>query len=279
MQRGRELFLHDLMRLPVRIFSDLHLGHKASRIRDVESLGPLFQGAGTVVFNGDTWEEIADPWKERSLTMLEELKRMLEREGCEGIFLRGNHDPGWDGSGWFELAGGKIIVTHGDALLRKSSPWKREILDGTDDIDQIWSGSPMAGEDIESRLDVARTIAVRLPSRHHPEGRNIFSRILDAALPPQRALEMLKAWSRQWEGGAAFCERYFPSASVLIIGHFHRSGIRSVRGKAIVNLGSFVVPGRARWCEWDGSALRVGTVRERHGKCSLGPEDAEFKFP
>lgn len=49
------------MKLPVRIFSDLHPGHQASRIFDMEKLRPLFRGAGTVLFNGDTWEELSPP--------------------------------------------------------------------------------------------------------------------------------------------------------------------------------------------------------------------------
>ena len=44
------------MILPVRILSDLHLGHRVSRISSVECFRPLIAGAGTVVFTGDTWQ-------------------------------------------------------------------------------------------------------------------------------------------------------------------------------------------------------------------------------
>ncbi len=73
------------MELPLRIFSDLHLGHKASRIGEVEKLRPLFRGAGTVVFNGDTWEELSPPWREKSEEMLGQLRRILGEEGCDGV--------------------------------------------------------------------------------------------------------------------------------------------------------------------------------------------------
>ena len=43
---------------PVRILSDLHLGHQVSRIARVSALRPLVAGAGTVIFNGDTWQEL-----------------------------------------------------------------------------------------------------------------------------------------------------------------------------------------------------------------------------
>jgi hypothetical protein len=55
----------DIMKLPVRVISDLNPGHQASRIFDVEKLRPLFRGAGTVLFNGDTWEGLSPPWKEK----------------------------------------------------------------------------------------------------------------------------------------------------------------------------------------------------------------------
>ena len=112
------------MNSPIRILSDLHLGHKVSRIEDVESLRPLIAGAGTVIFNGDTWQELAKPWKSRAGEMLEELKKLCADEGAEAVFLSGNHDPGWPGKGWIELAEGRIVVNHGDALLFESSPCK-----------------------------------------------------------------------------------------------------------------------------------------------------------
>ncbi len=258
------------MKLPVRIFSDLHLGHKASRIDEVESLRPLFKGAGTVVFNGDTWEELARPWRERSREMLEAMKAILSEEGCETLFLRGNHDPGWEGQPWLELAEGKIVVTHGDALLRGSSPWTREIMSRKDEVEGIWREFPDADTNVENRFAVAREIASRLNSRHHSKRRSLFSRVLDAAFPPTRALTILAAWTWQGKRGAEFCERYFPKAEVLVIGHFHCAAIRKSGGKTVVNAGSFVVPDRAKWVEWDGGLLTAGAVQERHGTCSLG---------
>ena len=37
------------MNEPIRILSDLHLGHRVSRITSIESLRPLIAGAATVV--------------------------------------------------------------------------------------------------------------------------------------------------------------------------------------------------------------------------------------
>lgn len=250
------------MKLPVRIFSDLHLGHQASRIDDVEKLRPLCRGAGTVIFNGDTWEELSPQWRERSGEMLGQLRRVLADEGCDAVFLPGNHDPGWEGSGFMELAEGRIVITHGDALLRNGAPWKREMLANPDMVDELWRRFPNAATDIASRLGLAREIARRLPTTHPPEGRSLFSRALDAAFPPKRAFHMISAWFRQGAHGARFCETYFPKAELLVIGHFHCHGIRKTRGRTVINTGSFVVPGPAGWVEWDGETLSAGRISE-----------------
>jgi UDP-2,3-diacylglucosamine pyrophosphatase LpxH len=250
------------MKLPLRIFSDLHLGHQASRIDEVEKLRPLFRGAGTVLFNGDTWEELSPPWRERSGEMLGQLRRMLAEEGCDVIFVPGNHDPGWEAGGFIELAEGSIVITHGDALLRNGAPWKREMLANPEAIDELWNRFPDAATDINSRLELARAIARRMATAHPPDGRSLFARALDAAFPPQRAINMISAWLRQGAHGARFCETYFPKAKLLVVGHFHCHGIRRARGRTIINTGSFVVPGPAGWVEWDGGTLSAGRIGE-----------------
>lgn len=257
------------MRLPVRVFSDIHLGHRASRISNAEALRPLIKGAGTVIFNGDTWEELAEPWRDRSGKMLEDLQRIIAEENCDAVFLRGNHDPGWQGPAYVSLAGGRIIITHGDALLRSSSPWKREILASGNVVEEIWSRYPEGNTDLESRLEIARKIATELSSIHYTKECSLLSRIIDAAFPPKRALSMLFAWLRQGEIGAEFCEAYFPNTEFLVIGHFHFAGVRHVRGKTVINTGSFVVPGPACWVSWDGEFLFKGAVTESNGAFHL----------
>ena len=101
------------MKEPVRIVSDLHLGHRLSRLTRVAALRPLLAGAGTVIFNGDTWQELTGAVAGRAAEMLDELQTLCAQEACVPVFLSGNHDPGWPGPGWVELAGGRVIVTHG----------------------------------------------------------------------------------------------------------------------------------------------------------------------
>jgi predicted phosphodiesterase len=266
------------MKEPVRILSDLHLGHKVSRIGNVSALRPLIAGVGTVIFNGDTWQELAEPFRERSAVMLGQLKSLCAEEGAEALFLSGNHDPGWPGRGWVDLAGGRIIITHGDALLEAGSPWKREILNSRRRVEELWSRHPDASRNVDERIEVAREIARELSSLEYPLGRHILKRAWDAAIPPLRALKMLEAWFTQGSVGARFCENYFPNAEMLIIGHFHHLGCWQCNGRTIVNTGSFLDPGRAHYLQWNDGWLIRGEIDENPDECRPGRKLGVWRF-
>jgi len=266
------------MKQPVRVLSDLHLGHTVSRIGRVSALRPLIAGAGTVIFNGDTWQELAEPFRQRAALMLRELQALCAGEGAEAVFLPGNHDPSWPGRGWVELAGGRIIVTHGDALLRAGAPWKREVMVGSRLVDEIWNRYPGADSDPVLRLEVAREVARELCSVEYPLGRHILQRAWDAVTPPQRALWMLAAWFTQGPAGGRFCERYFPKAEVLVIGHFHHSGCWRSGGRTVINTGSFLDPGRAHWVEWNEGWLVQGEIHEGPDACQMDRRLATWRF-
>ena len=257
------------MKFPIRILSDLHLGHRVSRIAEVESLRPLIRGTGTVVFNGDTWQELARLFRERSTTMLEELKQLCADEGATPIFLSGNHDPDWP-TGWVELAGGRILVTHGDALFDDGSPWSREALSRHDRVNDLWARHEAARHDPAARIELAREVAMLLRAADYPKGKKIWQRVFDAVRPPRRAFEMLRVWATQADAAAQFAEQYFPKAEVMIKGHFHRAGIWNRRGKLVINLGAFMNPCPALWGDFDGQQLRCGRVEESGKNFEMG---------
>lgn len=258
------------MREPVRILSDLHLGHKVSRIDDVETLRPLIAGAGTVVFNGDTWQALPGPFFDKSKAMFERLRAICAEEGVDAVFLTGNHDPDLPGPGWVELADGRIVITHGDALLHSGSPWKREILTAGTRVDEIWSRYPRASHDIDDRIEVARAVARELCTVEYPTGRHFLLRAIDAVIPPKRALLMLDAWNSEGASGALFCDRFFPNAEFLILGHFHHHGCWKRGGRVVIDTGSFMNPARARWVEWKDGLLAYGEIDETTTACSKG---------
>lgn len=252
----------------LRILSDLHLGHKVSRLVDVRSLQPLLENVDCVVFNGDTWQELASAFRPRAEEQLHALKQLCAEMGAFPVFLPGNHDPGWGGEGFLSLEKGKLIITHGDALLPSGSPWKREIMANPLRVEAIWNRYPRARFDPAERIRLARAIASELRTTEHTVGRSIFLRAWDAAVPPGRALRMIDAWLRQANEGARFCEQFFPEAEFLVIGHFHRSGCWRRNNRIILNTGSFMSPGRACCVDWNPSErlLTWAEIDEREPK-------------
>lgn len=263
---------------PVRIFSDLHLGHRVSRITSVAALRPLIAGAGTVIFNGDTWQELAKPFRERSGKLLDELKQLCAEEGAESVFLSGNHDPGWPGKGWVELNDGKILVTHGDAVLFDGSPWSREAIHRQARIQQLWREHHAAHDDAAERLQLAREIARNLVPPVFPKGKKLWQRIWEAVHPPQRAIQMLLAWFGMAGAAAGFAQHYFPRAEVFIFGHFHRPGIWRRGNKLILNSGAFLPPSPAYWIEWHKGWLSCGKIEENADAFTRGAPIAQWRF-
>lgn len=261
------------MREPVLILSDLHLGHAASRIDSVEHLRPLLEGAGTVVFNGDTFQELARAFRPRSEALLRELRALCDEMGIETVFLPGNHDPGWGGKGWLELAEGKIIVTHGDGVMWGGSPWSRESFERSEGIRKLWAENVEADLDPEKRLELAREVALLLKPPSIPKGRSFVRRAMDALHPPRRAFEILRVWWDQANRAEAFLRRYFPEAEVLVLGHFHRMGVWQRNGALIINTGAYVSPHRAKWVSFADGWLRSGKVEEKDGEFRRGESE------
>jgi predicted phosphodiesterase len=268
-----------MMKEPVLILSDLHLGHRISRIETAESLRPLIAGAGTVIFNGDTWQELDEPFVARATAMLADLRSICTDEGVDTVFLTGNHDPGWNGPGWVELAGGRIVITHGDTLLPGGSPWKREILSAPDRVEGLWNLYPDAGHDIRQRIQLARHIARELCTIEQTTGRHFIQRAWDAAVPPKRALTMISSWLARPAAASRFCDLYFPKAEVIIFGHFHRHGTWLHQRRRIIDSGSFLNPGRAHWIEWHNGWLTRGEIDESPRSCRRGRRLNLWRFP
>lgn len=248
------------MNEPVRILSDLHLGHAASRIESAEELRPLIAGAGTVVFNGDTWQELASGFRRRAEALLSDLQALCRDEGAAAVFLSGNHDPGWSGKGWIELAGGRIVVTHGDAVLWAGSPWSREAFEREAEVRRLWEEHRGAEDDAGERLLLARAVARALKAASYPKGRSLVRRAMDAVSPPRRAWEILSVWLHHPHATAAFARRYFPRAELVVAGHFHWPGVWRRSGRVVINTGAFVHPHPAWWVEWHDGWLRCGPV-------------------
>jgi len=113
---------------PTIILSDLHLGHRASQIRDPEELAPILKEAGAVVFNGDTVEMRTGVDRPVGRRMAAAVARLCHSIGCRATFINGNHAPTISKIDHLDLMNGRMLVTHGDILFLGVAPWSRQAL-------------------------------------------------------------------------------------------------------------------------------------------------------
>lgn len=256
------------MRQPVLILSDLHLGHKGSLVDDVSALRPLIEGSGTLLLNGDTWQELAREFRADGERLWTELQQMCAQMGIDVMALPGNHDPGNGDCGYVELASGKIVITHGDCVFAEGAPWSRMAIAKHKEWMALWTQRPT--ETIDQRLALGRELARMLVAPSHGRSQNLFLRAWDALMPPGRALRMVLSWATMVSETRKFFHRYFPAAEVMICGHFHRAGIWDEKEGLVINTGSFMPPGAAYWCEWTAGNLRVGKIERQKNEWQRG---------
>lgn len=256
---------------PVRFLSDLHLGHDMCSLRRMAELWPLIDGAGTVVFNGDTTEEHATSFRSRSLDMFGELQALCGRAGARMILLNGNHDPDCWPHDWLDFADGKLFVTHGHVLLRLVSPWSRKLNACRSDLERIHSEySPAQHRDMETRFAIARRCCLVMPpSETRQSDRSLKARaglFLREIWPPSRPWEVLKVWAQLPSLAAGFLREFRPAARVMLFGHTHRAALWKRDGRLLVNTGGFVTFARPLMAELRGGRLSVFRVDARNGE-------------
>lgn len=224
----------------IRILSDLHLGHASSRIQDASQLAPLFEGCEKIVFAGDVWQAKKGTHP-GCHDIFEELKSLV---GARGVYLRGNHDPeSGEGIAW--LAGRRVLVTHGDAVLDEATPWAREMPRFRDEVRAIVARYDR--DDPQACSDRAKEIAITLKPRPFLKIPPPFNFFASALWPPTRPFEMIRVWSTLGEECHRFLKRVAPETGVLVCGHFHRTGFWEKEGRLVINTGSYM-RGSTAWC-------------------------------
>jgi predicted phosphodiesterase len=249
------------MKEPILILSDLHLGHSGSVIDEVSALESLLGDARTLILNGDTWQELTLDFQAKGRVMWEQWQAICRQRGIEIVILPGNHDPGQGMQDYAELADGRIVVMHGDAVFPDVAPWNRTAIRKAAEIRAMIESHPPVT--LADRFAMTKIISRMLIPRYVPHGKNWFVRIWDAIHPPSRAWRMIVSWATMVSETRQFSARYFPRAEVMICGHFHRCGIWQKNGFLVINSGSFMPPGGAYWCEYRDGMLRVGTIKRR----------------
>ncbi len=268
----------------VRVLSDLHFGHSACLIREAHQLRPLLEGADTIVFNGDTLEERADPFRARSEEMLADLREICRLAGAKPLFITGNHDPGvWDRH-YLDLAGGNVFVTHGDALFDLISPWSKDIAKTEIGIRKIRAHyTPEQLRELDTLMACTKS-ACKLTHIYEKKGTNSLVnklRVLTAEMwPPRRPAAILHSWAVAPKRALTLLAEHRPQAKAILFGHTHFPGIWSNSTQTAINTGGYLGTLNARAIDIPahGNSLTYHRVQFKKGSFYQAPASRELPF-
>lgn len=261
---------------PIRILSDLHLGHSACALKDVREIRPLLEGAGTVIFNGDTAEVRSKGFKQRAAQEQAKLSTMLDELGVQcTIYVTGNHDPNISDVHYVDLCQGKVLVTHGDFLFRYVSPWSKKLRHCRPRIDAVLEAADAArlDVDLDYRHEITRQCSDVLEVSSSASPRNLrgFVHCVGQEVwPPTRLFTILNVWMKSPKLMAAALERYRPEAKAVVFGHIHYPAIWKRQDRLLVNLGGYLNMAKAKVMEVHNSKLSVYPVIHRNQECRFG---------
>ena len=260
---------------PIRILSDLHLGHVACVLKDAREIRPLLAGAGTVVFNGDTAEVRARSFKERAHEELTTLAEMCEELGVQSIYLTGNHDPRLTESHYLELAEGRLLVTHGDFLFRHVSPWSKKLRHCRPKMEEILStvDAERLKRDFDYRMEITRRCCDVMSMVNYPKPKDLWALInfgLREFWPPTRFLVILHVWLTTPRRMLQALANYYPQARGIVYGHVHCPNIKVNGNRFAVNTGGYLSVVRATVAELEGRQLTIRKVQREGKECMLG---------
>lgn len=253
----------------ILIISDTHLGCPDGAVTSPEALQPLWREATRLVINGDVAEIYHPQAREEAARQTLRLNHLCEQDGVALTLLSGNHDVCLTDVRHLQLAGGQVLVTHGDALHPGISPWGTIAKETTREFANAISRIERKNRD---------KLVVRLNAVHHAG--NIIRWQLDQRYQTTAILELLtKPWLvlRVWSFwrnfptlANEFARRHAPKTRFLVLGHSHRQGIWHRNGRVILNTGSFAFPGRPRAVTLEDHRLYVWPIRQRNGAYQLG---------
>ena len=266
---------------PIRIISDLHLGFPSSKLAHPGQLLPLLRGPASVIFNGDSVELHFDRRRGQGLRDADALRAACEKSGARPFFINGNHDSDISDLSHADLAGGAILVTHGDMLYHDISPWDgaKAAIMGRAHAEQLAAMDEDALNDFEKRLHATKRAALALELHDIPLPRGPLAQaalLLEVLWPPWTPFRILKCW-RETPGRAVhLAETFRPRAQIIVIGHTHRAGIWRVGPRIVINTGSFMPLARRLAVDVEAGAVSVKTVLHKRGEFVIGREIARF---
>ncbi len=264
----------DSIRYPIRILSDIHLGNRASLVTEPEKVAPLFQGVGTVVLNGDTFDHRRREPGKAPTHPVELFEVLAKREGVELVMIAGNHDPGCSPVYHLDLADGQILVTHGDVLYPEIAPWSqfaaqfREMIQK--ELDELENPG---GHTLEHLLATNKSVARQILTQPHfyfPTNEGFVRHLLRYLWPPVRIPRILGSWRRLPVSAANLAEDHRPRARFIVVGHTHYPGIWTRQGRCVINTGSFLPLLGRRLVDIHEDRVEVRKMRRSNGRFEPG---------
>jgi predicted phosphodiesterase len=265
---------------PILIFSDLHLGHRASLITNPEQLALIMKGPGSVVFNGDTAEMRTDEDRAVGRKLAAELARVCHQAGRRAFFVNGNHDPTVSNTNHLDLSSGSVLATHGDILYLGVAPWGRDAHHYLRKHRQILDRlGPDGYADFEKRLLATKRTSIELQMIERPLTRGCAPELrllLRNAWPPWRPLKIAKAWLELPRLADDLANAFRPRARFIVVGHTHYPGVWKVGQRVIINTGGFVPYFGALTVLIESGRLEVREVKLSKNKFVLGKLRGNF---
>jgi len=258
---------------PIRILSDLHLGHTASLAREISQIEPLFRGVKTVIFNGDTVEMRSERDRELADSRIHAVHEFCAEQDAASFFINGNHDPIISTINHLEIDDGRVLVTHGDVLFHETSPHLRRRFRGSMQARRIDDLAPDELAHFEKILSTNKRVTAFHDdySFSIPEGQwGKFTTFMKQTWPPRRLVNMVSGWTSTHVNAINLVRVYRPHARVIVVGHTHFPGIWHRHGYTVINTGSYLpVLGRLA-VDFEGGHVTVRKVIFRRGRFHLG---------
>jgi predicted phosphodiesterase len=267
---------------PILVLSDLHLGHKVSRIADPAQLAPLIQCAKTVVFNGDTAEMRHAEDRLLGRKLAADLARVCHGCNTKAIFINGNHDPTISHLNHLDLFQNRILITHGDILYIGVAPWSREAKHYLNAHLQILNELPQdALNDFEQQLLANKRASLQLQMLEQPASAkkmNVVRLFARQLWPPYRPFLILYAWASLPNRARKLADTYRPEAQFVLVGHTHFPGVWHNQGRNIINTGAFLQRFKPLAVVIENQGIEVCRIDEVNKKFVLGKIEHRFRL-
>lgn len=241
------------------ILSDLHLGLPAAPTP--ASLLPVLEGATEVILNGDSAESASGTFAAAGNDALAAFVDRAARGGATVLRIEGNHDPG-SGELFAVRAGGHALVTHGHAFHPAIAPWSA----AAGDVEGVFRREFDASGEPEPVRTLLAARAAALRERELDHARRPAAVVRSMLARPWAFPMVMGYWRIFPELSARFLERAAPQARVVASGHSHRAGAWLVRGRLVLNTGSFTFPGQPHAVTIDRDEVALVPLARRGGE-------------